>query len=227
MSIEVDLEIVPIIKNSPVNPGETLNVEIYFSGTGIPKDAKLHVQHPYPEIVSSPDDVIVSQSIKINNEGEIVTGNRAKYRVANENISINGFTSGVSPAFFNPIDNNSGKIEQIYAEKKHDGLAPIDFSLKTYSDAQPGDYDIIFTLTYSDGSEIRQESESIHFHINNFYEQHKLALSLFSFSTIFYLINEALGFVQLSCLLSSDAATVLVLSVFLLTTFYLCSDITH
>ena len=216
--------VVPIIKKSPINRGETLNVEIYFSGKGIPKDAKLHVQHPYPEIVSSPQDISVIHSIKTNDSGEIIAGNEAKHNVNNRNISINGFTFGVSPAFFNPIHNKPGRIEQIYAEKKHDGLAPIKFSLEIDSDAEPGDYDIIFTLTYSDGTEIRQTSDSIEFHINNFYEEYKLALSFLSFSTIAFLTNKIFGFIKFTELYHLDAVVVLITSTFLLTLLYVCSN---
>jgi len=63
-------------------------------------------------------------------------------------------------------------------EMTHDDHPPIHYELNTLDDATPGDYKILFGLTYSNDEKVYQDKEEIEIHVNSWREEHQSMLEL-------------------------------------------------
>ena len=63
-------------------------------------------------------------------------------------------------------------------EMTHDDHPPIHYELNTRDDATPGDYKILFGLTYSNDEKVYQDKEEIEIHVNSWREEHQSMLEL-------------------------------------------------
>jgi len=113
----VALNVVPVVENASLEAGETLNVDIYVSGTGRPDYAKLHVQHPYPRAI---EEVTVQYAVDVEEgTGRVVAGDEGAYEINEAATSTVGYTAILSPAYFAQVRRDGRTLDQIYGEKKN------------------------------------------------------------------------------------------------------------
>jgi len=177
--------IIPIVRTPNINPGDTFEVDLYFSGAGYPNENKLAVYHSHPNLVNSENPGTFTTTIKWK-DGEIITGEDVlsdPSLTTQRDLDEYGFLAKVSNAHFIPdteINLNDPDSNWPYPPKSselgNDGIAPMEYRLNTAEDAAPGDYEISFVFTYGEeavGDELRinQDRQNVSVHIKNKREQ--------------------------------------------------------
>jgi len=221
----VALNVVPVVENASLEDGETLNVDIYVSGTGRPDYAKLHVQHPYPRAI---EEVTVQYAVDVEEgTGRVVAGDEGAYEINEAATSTVGYTAILSPAYFAQVRRDGRTLDQIYGEKKHDGHPPIDLSIDIAPDAPPGDYELVCTLTYSRDGVVTQSVERVDFHIQNIYEANIELIAIAIISSLLLVANTLANWIDTALLFSIDSFVAAAVSAILLVMLYLQSTVSR
>lgn len=179
--------VIPIVKTPRIDPGDSFELDIYFSGYGKVERQKLLVLFPHPEILNDEQPGVMRIGIvghvDWNNNAvrAIITGDKITELDTIERerpVDQVGITINLPGAFFaddlremnlNEID--IGKYPQLYSEQLFDESPPVRVKLNTKSDSESGDYTIPVTFTFGADGYIYQSSEDVTLHINNKREQ--------------------------------------------------------
>jgi hypothetical protein len=161
-----------------VNPGQTVQVEVFLSGYGIPAYNKLNIDWSSPYVINNADPGTLTVSIaaqtNASDQLQLLAGN--KYLMV-ENLSTAGEVAFLDPGFFMPLANeNSGlpyEITPTAAENEWDNNPPILLKLNTSKQAEAGDYNISFIFTYDNGQNIVQNQAIASFHVTNWWERNE------------------------------------------------------
>jgi hypothetical protein len=195
-----------IIRNRTpiVKPGQTIEIEIFFSGYGIPEKNKLVVQCSSPYIINKTDPGTYTISIGSDidpSTGKIIGGG-GNANLVTAKMSDIGITVPLGKGFF--AENTQQKnipdygLEGIVSESVWDYNPPILFKINTAKNAPSGDYDISFVFTYGNEQNISQDYKTAQFHVSSWWERNQgwigivgaiIALLSLLTTAIFELIN--------------------------------------
>lgn len=171
-----------------LNPGETVHVDIYLSGYGIPVRNKLHIQCSSDNVIDKKNPGYVQSFFEYriyNNRKDrtqIIPIEPNKFPIFYGSTSHSGGTMDVlnhgifMPTFHTPDTDNKDELEKVASELMVDDKPPLQYILNTSSDAPPGDYEIMFTFTYSDDQGLLQDRRTVQFHLNDWQESHPWAV---------------------------------------------------
>lgn len=194
--------IVPRVRTPSINPGNSIEIEIFLTGYGDDaKDNKFQISYSSPKLLEIDDKgkvgfVECCIKVALNNKGKIVgvlTGN-AKWKdpqtsKTEKAIHLHpldkiGTTITLNQGYFmknkEAIRLSGKKVDEkdarILSEMTHDGHPPILLKFNTLSNAVSGDHNIVLTLFYTDGSEVKMDQKVITIHVNNWIEKHQKTL---------------------------------------------------
>lgn len=162
-----------------VNPGRTLEIEVFLSGFGVPPKNKLYIQWSSPYIIDQKNSGsyasnIVTATHKVTGKMEVGTG---KTYVQTQNADKYGVTIYFSQGYFfvNPrlTGEYSSSFKQGVSEVEWDDEPPLLLKLNISPDAPSGDYDISSAFTYGDDQHILQDFKTVPFHITNRWERNQ------------------------------------------------------
>ncbi|MEZ9200673.1 hypothetical protein [Shewanella sp. 10N.286.54.B9] len=157
------------IKTPVISPGETIEIEQFFTGYGDIKSAKA-LFYPSDDVFDK-DKSYVLNSIKEKEPGLIVFGGHKKKF---DNTGITFSLSGIQKEGWEEstlfIDTGEGEPPQILTETKQDE-APFKYHLTTLNNIKPGRYFIEFCFIYYNGESWKSSSKSAEFKIQNFFER--------------------------------------------------------
>lgn len=174
-------EVLPVLRTPHVDPGDSVEIDIYFSGYGTANRGKLYIAHQQPYALDEEETGTVISSvggvIEDNEYRSLVTGEPAfEEGVASKiNVNASGTYIGLTEVLFS--DDIGGRIEtetllpQVIGEGTYDEIAPIQLILNTSDDAPPGDYSIDMVLTYGTKDSLKQSVGEVPIHVNNRREQ--------------------------------------------------------
>jgi hypothetical protein len=169
-------------KTPKLNPGETVQVEIYLSGYGIPARNKLHIQWSSDDVVDNNQPGVIQawlgsrihEATKRKIPFKLVKPEEARIVLEGRPHS-GGLTIHLgSGTFLRPVqvlEPKNDEFERVACELMWDGKPPLLLNLKTSSDAPSGDYEIAFTFTYADGQGLFQDRRTVQFHIRDWQER--------------------------------------------------------
>jgi hypothetical protein len=163
-----------VIRNTTptIKAGETLEIEVFISGYGIPSKNKLNIFWTSPYVIDP------------NNPGTIEIGG---YKPIG--LDPNGFITVLPSEIFSistiikpPPDYG---LPLVRSETSLSGKYPILLKLNTSKTAPSGDYDITFVFTYSDNQSMYQSYETTQFHISSLWERNQLWITITAASIAF------------------------------------------
>ncbi len=161
-----------------VSPGEKIELEIYFSGWGIPEKVKLQCNFSFPELIDLHNPGNLSYCIKLaqDSKTEQLSPVAGTPFITNVKIDYYGFTSIVNPAYFFrlPMDKMPDNgFPRIMAESAWDTHPPLLVQLNTSPKAPSGDYYISLVFTYGNSENILQDSQTTQIHVNSWWERNQ------------------------------------------------------
>jgi len=160
-----------------LNPGESLEVGVYFSGYGVPDENKLHIKLANDDILDSEN---VGEIIVV--ELEVGPYGIQSMDLSDMDLRVGGLTLPIPEGIFydhpdKPVSDGYGIIvgEDDYFPDGKDGrkYAPINLIINIADDAISGDHSIDLVFTYNDSGEIKQESQKVEFHVRNWIERNR------------------------------------------------------
>jgi len=175
-----------IIRNRKPNikSGDTLELEVFLSGYGVPEQHKLIVQWSSPYVIDKDNPGFFTTNIATATDktGKITGVATGKPYVQKMNISPIGTTIVLGQAHFweKPSDNtmpNNG-LRGILSESEWDNEPPLFFKINTAKNAHSGDYDITFTFTYTNAKYVFQDYKTTPFHITSWWERNQFWIEI-------------------------------------------------
>ena len=166
------------ISRANVDPGDTLNVELYFTGYGFIEGEKLLV-YPSPGILEASKSKITANCKQIGNS---ITFGGQSWPLTEEGgswIEVN--TAGVKAKgwnrpsmFFDVIPETHFICTEAafpWTPPKGQFHGPVTLILKTKDKAKPGQYDVRFALTYYNGESWVTCPETAQFSVTTWYQR--------------------------------------------------------
>lgn len=167
------------VRNPTVNPGETIEIEVYLSGHGVPAKNKLTMIWSSPYVIDENDPGTVITTIKdykINTE-ELILGLTEHPLKRAGNISGGSGEAIVLNLghFAHPVDLLPKPFPEIgfkgvMGEWNWNGEPPILVKLNTSTNALDGDYQVAFTFTYGYEDNPKQAFRVVDFHVRSSWE---------------------------------------------------------
>lgn len=171
-------EIVTRFNQSILDPGDTLEIEIYFTGYGKIEGAKLYV--------SASADVFVAETSKIYQGMEII-GERLVFGAHEvsfpSSVSIISFRGMSRPAWnmtTSFFDLMLGEPPTISTECKLE-RAPVELKLPLRNDVRAGSYYFTFVLTYYNGNKWVSAKNMVDFSVRNLLQRNEGKTAIIAF----------------------------------------------
>ena len=145
--LEPAYSIIARARSHDIQGGDSIDIDIYLTGQGIPDSSKLVFLWSSPDVVdaSNPGTAkycIRDVTIKINGQNMIVPVAGPPF-VDQHELDINGLILHLTRGYFLPKPGYHDKdMPAITSERCHSGCHPVSISLNTLSGAKPGDYEI-------------------------------------------------------------------------------------
>jgi len=167
--------LIPRVIKPNINPGETIEVEIFISGYGEIKRNKLQIYYS-SKLINTDNPGFLESCIKVakNKTGKTVQPVSGRKYVDKYECNPVGVCVILNEGNFMriPYENNLNfGLPRIMAESKWDNISPIRLRLNTSPKAPSGNYDVSMILTYSDGSEIQKDEKNVKIHVKNWWER--------------------------------------------------------
>lgn len=188
--VSASYQVIPIVRRSKIEPGETVEIEIFITGSGDVESAKLQALHTQEDLIDEdePGEMVYSVDFKRGDDGcpELVMGEDA---LKSRDIDNWGTMAFVTEAiFYTPSETDSSdsvdmngddfEFQPIVGEAAHGGNPPLLLRLKTKGDARPGDYQIPFILTYGEEDAPLQSKATVDIHVQSWVERHRKVLEI-------------------------------------------------
>ncbi len=168
------------IRNTEVNPGDPVEIDIYLSGYGIPAKNKLLIIWSSPYVINEDDPGNITTTIKnydINTE-TLTLGltNIPLKREGNISGEIGeGFVLNLG-FFAHPMSIIPGPFPQtgfktVMGEWNWNGNPPILVKLNTRRDAPSGDYQVSLIFTYGNDTNPKQAFDVVQFHVKSTWDR--------------------------------------------------------
>ncbi len=154
-----------------IDPGETLEIEQYFSGYGIIGNSKVNFYTS--DDIYDPKKSTVYHSLGDDNERGLAFG------VAKSGFTKLGMSLDLSSGIMQPgwkrktyfFDIGNTLAPQISTEMQLGDSPPILYKLKTRKNIKPGNYSLEFNFTYFNGERWDCDKKNIEFKVRNFLER--------------------------------------------------------
>ena len=180
---EPQYTVVSRLRRSQIKPGGDIEVDIYFTGAGIPDASKLYLGWLAPDVISAKDTgqatwCIQLSDIQYETRDLMFPATGGGYCLSHE-LAPNGVTISLNKAFFMPSlessqpEDDDSYMPQVVAERSHDGHHPFSVSLKTLKNARRGDYRIDIVLTYSRGNTVKQACDKVEYHVTDWWDRNQ------------------------------------------------------
>ena len=175
--IEPTYSIVTRARNYNIKGGDSIEINIYLTGSGIPEANKLVLVWSSPEIIDASSPGIATTNIiefrkKVNGKDIVVPLTEEKEE--RTELSPHGIIFELLKAFFLPVPKSEERlIPQVMAERNSAGYPPISISLKTLRKAKSGNYKIDIVLTYRYQNIFKQASDKVEFRITNWWDRNQ------------------------------------------------------
>ena len=163
-----------------VDPGETVEVEVFLSGYGFPDRNKLYVAWSSPYVIDGNNPGTITLCVRYETtspEGDwrLETGKEAvrTYRLEEQASIAYVLTRGYFLKTTTKEDFADYGLEQVISEWTWDGEPPILLSMNTSKDAEPGDYEVQFVFTCSCGQNLAQDCKVVQFHVTSWWERYQ------------------------------------------------------
>jgi hypothetical protein len=181
--IEPTYSIVSRVRKRTIKGGDSVEIDIYVTGLGIPEANKLVLLWSSPNVIDISIPGVAIYCIREVNKkwkGENVIAPVAGARYVNQSeLDPNGIALHLNRGYFLPVPKlPAPKYEHPnmplnVGERIHEGYHPISISLPTQKKAKAGDYKIDLTLTYSYKKTIKQTSDKVEFRITSWWDRHQ------------------------------------------------------
>jgi hypothetical protein len=166
-----------------VDPGGSLQVEVYISGYGVIQAAKV-AYYPSPEVVDYGKSKMIYGPKVYDDHNGGWGGNTMP--LSDPSFSTGGvltLSGGLAPrnnprwqkpTWFLDSREDQNDNYQVYTEAKDPrGTSPLYFDLTVNQNAKPGPQSIQFVLTYFDGGTWKTSSKNADFTIRSFYQRNE------------------------------------------------------
>jgi len=172
-------------KTPRLNAGETVEVEIYLSGYGMPERNKLYIQWSSDAVLDSKHPGVIQAWIGSGiHKTSKQHGPIKKDKPAEVSIRDKPDSGGLTFIFakqnflrpFQVDEPKSHEVERIAAEFMWDDKPPVLLKLNTASNAPSGDYEIAFTFTYGNAQGLFQDYRTVSFRIRDWQERNPWAV---------------------------------------------------
>jgi hypothetical protein len=176
--LEPTYSLVSRVRKRNIKGGDSVEIDIYVTGLGIPEDNKLVLIWSSPNVidVSSPGVAIhcIKEATKqLKGKKMIAPVAGLKYVTKNE-LDPNGITFNLNKGYFLPVPKyKNSRMPQIVGERIHSGYHPLSISLKTLKKAKSGDYKIDLNLTYRYRNTLKQASNTVEFRITSWWDRNQ------------------------------------------------------
>jgi hypothetical protein len=170
--------VVTRVLNPRINKGDTLEIEVYFSGYGHVDRAKLQTFYapgvPDPTKSGQIKHVVMDEDLNVFTKDSV--------------LDEVGIWAGLSESYFQPdssfpsdhmSDPNKCGVVRVRGEMKRPEGAPLTLKINTFRVAPfglfvgsvEGDNELQMTLTYTSGNSTFTYPHTVRFHINSFWEE--------------------------------------------------------
>ncbi len=169
------------VKHPEINPGQAVEIEVYLSGYGIPEKSKLMIIWSSPYVIDDNDPGKITRLI-----GYVISD--GNFTPLFEDVPLNvGDITGTSGAWVVPslvtfepafallpkdFPEDIG-LKMVMGETNWNGNPPILVKLNTRKGASAGDYQVKFTFTYGNETNLEQDSEEVEFHVTSYWERNQ------------------------------------------------------
>lgn len=181
MTEGVAYSIVCRLRTPVVNPGQRIEMEVYLSGYGMPKQNKLHLAYSSPYVISRENPGVILSAIAVakhKTTGQIMQPVSGKPYLQEHKCDMVGATVTLNEGYFLPIPEERAKrVEQsfstVMSEWMWDGYPPLLVTLNISKTAPAGNHNLYLTLTYGDGHQISQDQKCVTFYVTNWWDRWK------------------------------------------------------
>ncbi len=172
-----------------VDPGDALNVELFITGYGVIKGAKLLV-YPSPGIYDVSKSSLTAGCRIVDNR--LIFGGQSwpmhpgcSFWIELESLGVKTHVWN-APNFFCDVKQNAHLIltETAFPWTPPEGEfhGPVSLSLKMSNNVKPGQYDVRFVLTYYDGESWVTSSEAAQFSVRTWYQRNETFCQIMAIS---------------------------------------------
>ena len=175
--------LVPKLRTPRINPGNSIEIEVFITGSGLIKQNKLYISWSLPYLINASDPGVLECCIKIAKDsttGKMSPLSGSKYLEAFK-LSPIGATVVLNEGNFMDIPKQSGPpnaLPRIMCENMWDGLSPLLLKVNTSPKARPGDYEITLVLMYFDGTNIQADQKNVVVHVKDWIERNPIAIPI-------------------------------------------------
>jgi hypothetical protein len=167
------------VRRAEINPGDTVEIEIYLSGYGIPLKNKLTMVWSSPYVIDENDPGKVTTMIKnydINSEILTLGLTDIPLKRAGNISGETGEGLALSLGYFaHPVELPPGNpqygFKSVMGEWNWNGNPPILVSLNTRRDTPGGGYQVALTFTYGNETNLKQDFKIVEFHVKSSWER--------------------------------------------------------
>ncbi|MDL5361327.1 hypothetical protein [Halalkalicoccus sp. NIPERK01] len=174
--MEPEYTIVPHNRTPEIAPGDTIEIDLYLSGGGIPDENRLYLSYN-KGLLDHQNTGEIRTYVKKGTDratGEIHPVSGEEFEQSDQ-IAIPGTHLGfVETLFYEDVHANStlDDVPPLVAERDHDGHSPAEIRMYT------GDYSISIILNYSFEDVIKQDRQDITVHVTSWVERHRRKLEV-------------------------------------------------
>ena len=149
------------VRDPEIIGGQTLQIEIYLSGFGIPKYDKLYINWTAPHVI---DQHKPGNWTVFGQPGGTFDSTSAH----SEYIIMGGFLGSCADL---PQGSEDVGLNLVCSEHDQDGEPPILINLNTVKGAVSGHYQVQLTFTYGNETNLKQDYKEIQFHVISNWER--------------------------------------------------------
>ena len=174
------------VRHPEINPGQAVEIEVYLSGYGIPEKTKLMIIWSSPYVIDENDPGKITYL-----KGYDISGGNFTVLFADIPLNVGNITgtSGAwlvpSLATFEPAVALLPKdfpedigLKMVMGETNWNGNPPILVKLNTRKGASAGDYQVKFTFTYGDETNLKQDFKTVEFHVTSYWERNQYCYTI-------------------------------------------------
>lgn len=169
--------------NATVNPGESINIEVFITGYGDIKTGKLFTSFPSKFVEEGDQSFSTTNLLVLDNNTKEIYFSGPKMYAAETGIIIRLFDNvDKMVAIFDAglIDNNKKNIKsEIISTEIKIKNAPIELHLKTQNDVLPGNYIIKLYFTYFNGVNWNTSTQNISIEVPSWLKRNEIYLWVF------------------------------------------------
>lgn len=177
--IEPNYSIVTRARNYDMKGGDSIEIDIYLTGLGIPEANKLILVWSSPNIIDASSPGVATYCIrepilKKLNDKDMIVPVASDQLVDHVELGPAGVILNLLKAYFLPVPKSKEQFApQVMAERNSAGYPPISISLKTLRKAKSGNYKIDIVLTYRYRKSVKQASDEVKFHITSWWDRNR------------------------------------------------------